>query len=81
MTNARRLTMMGLLLCGVLVLAPNSWAQTTPANSRTRSPRPMVSIRGIKIEAIRYTWNLRDYGQIKCSHVMGVGTQDQPGHL
>ncbi len=27
MTNARRFTMLGLLLCGVLVLATNSWAQ------------------------------------------------------
>ena len=27
MRNARRLTVMGLLLCGVLVLAANSWAQ------------------------------------------------------
>src|ERR1700733_12805702 len=34
MKNARRLTMMGLLLCGVLTLRPNSWAQER-ANSRT----------------------------------------------
>ena len=49
MRNAGRLTMIGLLLCGVLVLAATSWAQSAPANSRTRSPRPMVSIRGIKL--------------------------------
>jgi hypothetical protein len=57
MKTARRLTMMGLLLCGVLVLAPNSWAQTRPPVFEK-----VVKTYGLdswdKIEAIRYTWNL-----------------------
>jgi hypothetical protein len=56
MKNARRFTIMGLLLCGVLTLAPNSRAQE-------RSPilDQVAKTYGIdswdKVEAIRYTWN------------------------
>jgi hypothetical protein len=66
MRNARRLTMLGLLLCGVLVLAPNSWAQT-------RSPiiEKIAKTYGLdsygQIEAIRYTWNAQFPG-VNVSH-------------
>jgi hypothetical protein len=65
MKTARRLTMMGLLLCGVLVLAPNSWAQTRPPVFEK-----VAKTYGLdswdKIEAIRYTWNL-ELGKVNVS--------------
>ena len=67
MRNARRLTMMGLLFCGVLVLAANSWAQTAPANSRTDCQNLRYRFVG-QIEAIRYTWNGEITGLFKAAH-------------
>jgi hypothetical protein len=56
MTNIRRLTMMGLLLCGVLALAPTSWAQ-----QRAPILDQIAKTYGIdswdQVEGIRYTWN------------------------
>src|ERR1700694_5266399 len=56
MRNVCRLTMMGLLLCGVLVLAPNSWAQTRPPILEQIAKTYGLDSYG-KIEAIRYTWS------------------------
>jgi hypothetical protein len=67
MTNARRFAMMGLLFCGVLVLAQNSWAQA-------RSPilEKVAKTYGLdswsQIEAIRYTWNGEIPGLFKVAH-------------
>ena len=69
MTNIRRLTVIGLLLCGMLVLAANSWAQAPP-----RAPilDQVAKTYGIdswdKIDAIRYTWNIDIPGLFKASH-------------
>ena len=56
MRNARRFTMMGRLLCGVLVLAPNSWAQQRPPILEKIAKTYGLDSFG-QIEAIRYTWN------------------------
>jgi hypothetical protein len=67
MRNARRFTVMGLLLCGMLVLGPNSWAQE-------RSPilDQVAKTFGVdswdKVEAIRYTWNADITGLFKAAH-------------
>jgi hypothetical protein len=57
MRNARRLTMMGLLLCGVLVLVPSSWAQNRPPILEQ-----IAKAYGLdsfaQIEDIRYTFNV-----------------------
>ena len=57
MRNVRCLTTIGLLLCGVLVLAPGSWAQ-----NRAPILDQIVKTYGLdsfgQIEAIRYTFNL-----------------------
>jgi hypothetical protein len=67
MRNARRLIMMGLLLCGLLVLAPNSWAQQRPPILEK-----VAKTYGLdswdKIEAIRYTWNGEIPGLFKAAH-------------
>ena len=67
MRNIRRLTMMGLLLCGVLVLAPNSWAQ-----QRAPILDQMAKAYGIdswdQVESIRYTWNADIPGLFKAAH-------------
>ena len=69
MRNARCLIMMGLLLCGVLAIAPTSWAQAPP-----RSPilDQVAKTFGIdswdKVEAIRYTWNGEITGLFKAAH-------------
>ena len=67
MRNARRLTMMGLLLCGVLVLAPNSWAQ-----QRAPILDQIAKTYGIdswdQVEAVRYTWNGEITGLFKAAH-------------
>src|ERR1700681_800625 len=67
MRNARRLTMMGLLLCGVLALAPNSWAQ-----QRAPILDQVAKTYGIdswdQVEAIRYTWNGEITGLFKAAH-------------
>jgi hypothetical protein len=67
MRNARRLTMMGLLLCGVLVVAPNSWAQ-----KRAPILEQIAKTYGIdswdQVQAIRYTWNGEITGLFKAAH-------------
>jgi hypothetical protein len=67
MRNARRSTMIGLLLCGVLVVAPNSWAQ-----ERAPILEQIAKTYGLdsygQIEAIRYTWNGEIPGLFKVSH-------------
>ena len=94
MRNARRLIMMGLLLCGVLAIAPTSWAQAPP-----RSPilDHVAKTFGIdswdKVEAIRYTWNGEITGLFKAAHKWewepktnkvtfeGVGKDGKPLHI
>lgn len=67
MRNTRRFSAMGLLLCGMLVLGPNSWAQT-------RSPilDQVAKNFGVdswdKVEAVRYTWNADITGLFKAAH-------------
>jgi hypothetical protein len=67
MRNVRRFTMMGLLLCGVLVLAPASRAQ-----QRAPILEQIAKIYGIeswdKVDAIRYTWNGEIAGLFKAAH-------------
>ncbi len=67
MTNARRLTVIGLLFCGVLVLAPNSWAQ-----QRAPILDQVAKTFGVdswdQVEAIRYTWNGEITGLFKAAH-------------
>ena len=71
MRNARRLTstMIGLLFCAVLVLAPASWAQ---APQRAPILDQIAKTYGIdswdKVEAIRYTWNGEITGLFKAAH-------------
>ena len=69
MTNTRRLTMIGLLLCGALAFAPNSWAQ---APQRAPILDQVAQTYGIdswdKVEAIRYTWNGEITGLFKAAH-------------
>jgi len=58
MTNAIRVTIVGLMGFGVLVLVTTSWAQTRPPIFEK-----VAKTYGLdswdKIEAIRYTWNLQ----------------------
>jgi hypothetical protein len=67
MRNTRRLVTLGLLLCGVLVLAPNSWAQ-----QRAPIIEQIAKTYGIdswdRIQAIRYTWNGEITGLFKAAH-------------
>ena len=67
MKNARRLAMMVLLLCGVLALVPNSWAQ-----QRAPILEKIAKTYGIdswdQIQAIRYTWNGEVTGLFKAAH-------------
>jgi len=67
MRNVRRFSTMGLLLCGVLVLAPTSWAQ-----QRAPILEQIAKTYGIdswdKVEAIRYTWNGEITGLFKAAH-------------
>jgi len=58
MKNARRLTMMGLLLCGVLVLAATSWAQKRPQILEQVAKTYGLDSFG-QVDAIRYTFNLQ----------------------
>lgn len=68
MRNVRRLTVTGLLLCGALVLAPNSWAQNRPAILEQVAKTYGLDSFG-QIEAIRYTWTGEVTGLFKASHV------------
>ena len=67
MRSVRRLTMMGLLLCGVLALAPNSGAQ-----QRAPILDQVAKTFGVdswdKVEAVRYTWNGEITGLFKTAH-------------
>ena len=67
MKNACRLIMMGLLLCGALVFAPNSRAQNRPPILEK-----IAKTYGIdswdKVDAIRYTWNGEITGLFKAAH-------------
>ncbi|HEV7219766.1 MAG TPA: hypothetical protein VGN39_12890 [Terriglobales bacterium] len=67
MKNACRLVVMGLLLCGMLALAPNSWAQQRPPILEQ-----IAKTYGIdswdKVEAIRYNWNGEITGLFKAAH-------------
>lgn len=66
MKNARSLTLMGLVFCGVLALAANSWAQKRPPILEQ-----IAKTYGIdswdKVEAIRYTWNGEVTGLFKAA--------------
>ena len=66
MTNANRLTMIGLLLCGVLVLAATSWAQQRdPIIEKIAKTYGLDSFG--QVDAIRYTWNGEVTGLFKAS--------------
>jgi hypothetical protein len=67
MRNVRRFTMMGLLLCGVLVLAPTSWAQQR-APILEQIAKTYGTDSWDKVEAIRYTWNGEITGLFKAAH-------------
>ena len=68
MKNARRLTVMGLLLCGVVALVPNSRAQTRPPILEQIAKTYGLDSYS-QIEAIRYTWNGEIPGIFKLSHM------------
>ena len=67
MRNARRIMMLSLLFCGVVVLAATSWAQTRPPILEK-----VAKTYGLdswnQIEAIRYTWNGEIPGLFKVAH-------------
>jgi hypothetical protein len=67
MRNTHRFTTLGLLLCGVLALAPNSLAQ-----QRAPILEQIAKAYGIdswdKVQAIRYTWNGEIPGVFKLAH-------------
>lgn len=67
MRKIHRLALLGFLLCGVLFVAPNSWAQ-----QRAPILDQIAKTYGIdswdKIDAIRYTWNGEIPGLFKLSH-------------
>lgn len=66
MRNVRRFTVTGLLLCGVLVLAPSSWAQNRPpVLEQIAKTYGLDSFS--QIEAIRYTWSGEIPGVFKIS--------------
>ena len=67
MRNARRLTIIGFLLCGVLVLTPNSWAQQRPPILEQIAKTYGIDSWG-QIQAIRYTWNGEIPGLFKVAH-------------
>lgn len=66
MKNARRLTMMGLLFCGVMILAPTSRAQSRPPIIEQIAKTYGLDSFG-QIEAIHYTWNGEITGLFKLS--------------
>jgi hypothetical protein len=67
MTKLRRSTTICCLLFGVLVLAPNSWAQQRPPILEQIAKTYGLDSFG-KIEAIRYTWNGEITGLFKAAH-------------
>jgi hypothetical protein len=66
MTKTSRVTMIGLLAFGFLVLATTSWAQNRPPIAEKIAKTYGLDSFG-QIEAIRYTWNLELPG-VKLSH-------------
>ena len=68
MRNARHLPMIGFLLCGVLLSAPNQWAQTRPPIIEQIAKTYGLDSFG-QVEAIRYTWNGEIPGVFKLAHV------------
>src|SRR3954453_4590225 len=67
MRNARELTIISLVLCGMLILAPNSWAQQRPPILEQIAKTYGLDSYG-QIEAIRYTWNGEIPGLFKVAH-------------
>src|SRR5213082_1625347 len=67
MRNARELTIISLVLCGMLILAPNSWAQQRPPILEEIAKTYGLDSYG-QIEAIRYTWNGEIPGVFKLAH-------------
>jgi len=67
MRNARRLSMIGLLLCGALVLASKSSAQTRPPILEQIANTYGLQSFG-QIDAIRYTWSGEIPGLFKVAH-------------
>jgi hypothetical protein len=68
MTKLARSTTIRCLFFGVLVLAPNSWAQNrAPIIEKIAKTYGLDSYG--KIEAIRYTWNGEIPGVFKLAHV------------
>jgi hypothetical protein len=69
MRNIRRFTLMGLLLCGALLLTPTSWAQ---APQRAPLLDQVAKTFGVdswdKVDAVRYTWNGEITGLFKAAH-------------
>jgi len=68
MRNARELTIISLVLCGMLILAPNSWAQQRPPILEEIAKTYGLDSYG-QIEAIRYTWNGEIPGVFKLAHM------------
>ena len=73
MRNARlRMMTIGVLLCGLLMLAPNSWAQ-----QRAPLLDQIAKTYGIdswdQVEGIRYTWNGEITGLFKAAHRREAG--------
>src|SRR6266516_7611861 len=67
MTKSARSTTIRCLFFGVLVLAPNSWAQKRPPILEQLAKTYGLDSYG-QIEAIRYTWNGEIPGLFKVSH-------------
>ena len=67
MRNVHRVTIIGLLVCGVLVLAPSSGAQQRPPILEQIAKTYGIDSYG-QIEAIRYTWNGEIPGMFKLAH-------------
>ena len=67
MKNYRRITVMTVLFCGMLGLAPVSWAQ-----NRAPILDQVAKTYGIdswdKVEAVRYTWSIDIPGLFKATH-------------
>jgi hypothetical protein len=68
MTNSSFSSMIRLLALAVLILAPNSWAQTRPPILEQVAKTYGLDSYG-QVEAIRYTWNGEITGLFKASHV------------
>ena len=67
MRNVYRVTIISLLVCAVLVLAPSSGAQQRPAVLEQIAKAYGIDSFG-QVEAIRYTWNGEIPGVFKLAH-------------